>query len=571
MNDETYTATAVIRPTSTESTQGLGGPSTLPDDLVFRSAKRLRALALVYAFVFFMASIFPRVFDAEGFGFESFHDWGVSAISIAVALFVAWVTTRTQLTPRTLINVGLSFEVVGSFGIAMAEYWGVYEGLDYQIDHLDIAGLSWVAPWVMLFGIVIPAKPGKALIASVASVSAVPITMALTVEFGGTSIVLTPGEFFGVLVLPYLLVIVMTHVGARAIYRLNTDVAKAREMGSYRLVERLGQGGMGEVWRATHRMLARPAAIKLVRPEVLKAGGEDRDIALKRFTQEAQATASMRSPHTIELYDFGISAEGTFYYVMELLDGFDLETLVQKFGPLPAERAVHLIRQVCHSLAEAHEHGLIHRDIKPANIYVCRYGRDLDFVKVLDFGMVKHGGEREDDVKLTAPGVVRGTPQYISPEQVVGDQPIDGRTDIYSLGCVAYWLLTGQLVFEGPTAMRTILMHLKEEPVPPSQRTEMEIPAALEQIIMQCLEKDPAHRPQTADELSRAFAACETLPVWDREKAARWWETCQPAPVAPADRATTHLVLGGSARAGGELASGEKRSSRSSPDAPDAP
>jgi len=154
----------------------------------------------------------------------------------------------------------------------------------------------------------------------------------------------------------------MTHVGARAIYKLGTDVAKAREMGSYRLVERLGQGGMGEVWRAKHRMLARPAAIKLVRPEVLEGGGEHRDIALKRFTQEAHATASMQSPHTIELYDFGVSAEGTFYYVMELLDGFDLETLVQKFGPVPAARAVHLLRQVCHSLAEAHEHGLIHRD-----------------------------------------------------------------------------------------------------------------------------------------------------------------------------------------------------------------
>ncbi|MDH3458346.1 MAG: serine/threonine protein kinase, partial [Gemmatimonadota bacterium] len=397
--------------------------------------------------------------------------------------------------------------------------------------------------WVMLFSIVIPAKPHKALIATVASVSAVPITIALSMKYGGTTIVLTPGEFIVGLIFPYLLIILMTHVGARAIYGLGTDVAKAREMGSYRLVERLGQGGMGEVWRAKHRMLARPAAIKLVRPEVLEGGGEHHDIALRRFTQEAQATASMRSPNTIELYDFGVSAEGTFYYVMELLDGFDLETLVRQFGPVPAERAVHLLRQVCHSLAEAHEHGLIHRDIKPANIYVCRYGRDLDFVKVLDFGLVKHRGEREDDVKLTAPDVVGGTPGYISPEQVTGDEPIDGRTDIYSLGCVAYWLLTGQLVFRGPTAMRTMVMHLNEEPVPPSQRTEMKIPAALEQIIMQCLEKDPAHRAQTADELSRALAACETLAVWDREKEVRWWDAHRPAPVvAPSQRPPSPLT-----------------------------
>ena len=361
MNDATPTATGVIRRASTESAQDLHGQTTLPDDIVIRSAKRLRALALLYAFVFFMSTFFPAVYSSEGFGTRTSTLLGVSAISIVVALLVAVATT--QLTPRALAMVGLSFEIVGSFGIAMSQYWGVYEGLDYHIEHLELVGLSWVAPWVLLFSIVIPVKPRKALIASVASVSAVPITMALTMKFGGTSIVLTPEQFFGGLVLPYLLVIVMAHVGARAIYKLGTDVAKAREMGSYRLVERLGEGGMGEVWRATHRMLARPAAIKLIRPEVLEDGGERRDIALSRFTQEAHATAAMQSPHTIDVYDFGVSAEGTFYYVMELLDGFDLETLVQKFGPVPAERAVYLMRQVCHSLAEAHEHGLIHRDI----------------------------------------------------------------------------------------------------------------------------------------------------------------------------------------------------------------
>jgi hypothetical protein len=219
--------------------QGLSGPSTLPDDLILRSAKRLQALALVYAFVFFMTSFSSTVFFADFSQFESFHDWGFSAISIVVALFVAWVTTRPQLTTRMLMTVGLTFEVVGSFGIAIAQYWGVYEGLDYTPAHLDITGLSWVAAWVMLFSIVIPAKPSKALIATVTSVSAVPITVALTMKYGGTTIALTPGEFFTGLIFPYLLIILMTHVGARAIYRLGTDVAKAREMGSYRLVERL--------------------------------------------------------------------------------------------------------------------------------------------------------------------------------------------------------------------------------------------------------------------------------------------------------------------------------------------
>jgi serine/threonine-protein kinase len=529
MNDETATAMAVIQPAAQTSAPGHTGPSMLPDDLVARSAKRLRVLALVYAFAFFMAAIFPTLIGDDDLGLGDAVGWASSVTSIVVALLVAWLTTRPQLSPRTLIAMGLSFEIVGSVGIAIAEYWGVYNGLEYQTEHLDISGLSWVAPWVMLFGVVIPARPGQALMASAVSVSAVPITLALSMSFGGTSIVLSPVVFFAALVLPYLLVLLMTHVGVRAIYGLSKDVVKAREMGSYQLVERLGHGGMGEVWRAKHRMLARPAAIKLVRPEVLAGRGEHRDIALERFKKEAEATASMRSPHTIELYDFGISAQGTFYYVMELLDGFDLETLVKRFGPVPAERAVFLIHQACHSLAEAHAHGLIHRDIKPANIYVCRYGRDVDFVKVLDFGLVKQGDEQEPDVKLTAPGVVGGTPAYISPEQAVGEA-VDGRADIYALGCVAYWLLTGQMVFHGSTPMNTIVMHLKEEPVPPSQRTEMAVPSAVEQIVMRCLEKDPARRPQTADELAEALAAWDPAPAWNRERAERWWATCHPAP-----------------------------------------
>jgi len=233
------------------------------------------------------------------------------------------------------------------------------------------------------------------------------------------------------------------------------------------------------VWRAKYRMLARSAAIKLIRPEVLEVGNEHRDIALTRFTQEAHATASMRSPHTIELYDFGVSAEGTFYYVMELLDGVDLETLVQKCGPVPAARAVHLLHQVCHSLAEAHEHGLIHRDIKPANIYVCRYGRDLGFVKVLDFGLVKLGPDVDGNLthlQLTAAHVFTWTPGYMAPEQVLGGTEADARTDLYAVGCAAFWLLTGRPVFEGSTVMETVTQQARDEPPPPSCCTDLSIP-----------------------------------------------------------------------------------------------
>ncbi len=492
-----------------------------------RAAKRLRALALLYAFVFFMATFFPAMIDPAVSESESFHDWGPSAISIGMALLVAWMTTRPSISSTTIANGGLVFQVVGSYGIAMAQYWGVYEGLEYQKEHLEIFGLSWVAVWMMLIAIVVPTRPRKALIAAVASATSVPIVIALSMKYGGTSIVLTPVEFALGLILPYVLVILMIHVGARAIYSLGREVAKAREMGSYHLVERLGVGGMGEVWRAEHRMLARPAAIKLVRPDVLSRGGEGEAVSLKRFEQEAQATALLRSPHTIELFDFGVSGDGAFYYVMELLDGFDLEALVKEFGPIPAERAIPLLQQACDSLAEAHERGLIHRDVKPANVFVCRYGRHVDFVKVLDFGLVKHHGQDQVDSKMTADNVVGGTPAYMSPEQAAGDQEIDGRSDIYALGCVAYWMITGQTVFEG-SVMRTMMAHLQETPVPPSRRTELDVPPAFDALILRCLEKDPDKRPQTADELASLLGECETAAPWTKEKARAWWQGVRP-------------------------------------------
>ena len=273
---------------------------------------------------------------------------------------------------------------------------------------------------------------------------------------------------------------------------------QARKVGSYELEERLGQGGMGEVWRARHHLLARRAAIKLVRPEALGSDPQTRRVALLRFEREAQATASLRSPHTIDLYDFGISDTGAFYYVMELLVGRDMQTLVRDFGQLPPDRALYLLEQVCESLAEAHAAGLVHRDIKPSNIYVCREGLQFDFVKVLDFGLARD--RRPDGVHLTRDTSERitGTPAYMAPEVILGATQVDPRVDIYALGCVAYFLLTGQLVFEGTTPMKTLLKHVEEVPVPPSQRTEVTVPPVLDALILQCLEKDPRRRPRDA-------------------------------------------------------------------------
>jgi serine/threonine-protein kinase len=212
---------------------------------------------------------------------------------------------------------------------------------------------------------------------------------------------------------------------------------------------------------------------------------------------------------------------------MELLDGFDLQLLVGKFGPLPAERVIHLLRQVLSSLAEAHESGLIHRDIKPANIYLCRHGREVDFIKVLDFGLVKHADSDGFDTGVTGEHAVGGTPAYMAPEQALG-APVDARTDLYSVGCVAYWLLTGSLVFTGATPMDLIMKHAEDRPQPPSKRARVVIPPELESIVLDCLAKDPAARPQTADELIARLSAVPLNAPWTCDRASEWWQAHRP-------------------------------------------
>jgi eukaryotic-like serine/threonine-protein kinase len=299
-------------------------------------------------------------------------------------------------------------------------------------------------------------------------------------------------------------------------------------------VERLGQGGMGEVWRAEHRLLVRPAAIKLVRHEKLGVAREqDVDVLLRRFEREAQATAALGSPHTIKLFDFGRTEEGAFYYVMELLIGRDLETLVRDFGPLPSARVSHLLRHVCHSLAEAHVRGLVHRDIKPANVYVCRVGLEYDFVKVLDFGLVKFGSRTGHNATLSAARVTSGTPGYMAPEVILGEAEVDARADVYAIGCLAYWMLTGQRVFESDSATKLLIDHVQTAPVPPSQRTELPIPREFEKIVLACLEKDPNRRPQNAEILWQMSLNCRSAETWSREAARDWWESHLPELTQP--------------------------------------
>jgi eukaryotic-like serine/threonine-protein kinase len=499
----------------------------LPIDLLRQSATRLRTLALLYAFVFFMAGFFPALlFPADRARlFESSIQWGPGVAAIAVALLVAAVIRSPRVPLPVVMHIGLAFEVVSSYGIAAAEF------LDPRIlEHNSWIGLSWVAVWTLLFTIVVPTPPRRAVFAALAAATSVPVVIGFVIATHPASPRPNPAQFFFGLVFPYLLVVIMAYVGARVVYGLGTEISRARELGSYRLIERLGHGGMGEVWRARHRMLARPAAIKLIRPSLTgDVHSGVADDAKRRFEREAQVIASLRSPHTVELFDFGIADDGAFYYVMELLEGLDAETLVQRFGPVPAERAIHVLRQICHSLSEAESHGLVHRDIKPANIFLCRYGEDYDFVKVLDFGIVKTAPDFvETGVMLTQEHAVRGTPAFIAPEQALGISALDGRADIYATGCVAYWLLTGQLVFSAETPIGLMLHHANTPPTPPSAHTELTIPSALDRIVLSCLAKDPADRPQTARALSQQLAAVDGAGAWTEERAREWWMQHEP-------------------------------------------
>jgi len=310
-------------------------------------------------------------------------------------------------------------------------------------------------------------------------------------------------------------------------------------LGHYRLMEKIGEGGMGEVWRARHQLLARPCAVKLIKTELL--GANNREAATERFRLEARSIARLTSPNTVRLYDFGVTETGNFYFVMELLTGMDLSTMVQKFGPLPPDRVIYLLRQACRSLGEAHGAGLLHRDIKPHNLYVSRLGLDFDVVKVLDFGLVKSLGEGA--AQITADGVVTGTPAYMSPERVTG-APTDERSDLYALGCVAYWMLTGKAVFSGePVAV--MIHHARTAPQSPSKASGLPIPPQLEQVVLACLEKSPARRPSSAAELWRQLGEVTLESPWTSERAESWWNENLPDLVtsSPGDDSRSDVTI----------------------------
>lgn len=299
---------------------------------------------------------------------------------------------------------------------------------------------------------------------------------------------------------------------------LRQEASAARELGQYRLTKRLGAGGMGEVYLAEHRLLRRPCAVKLIRPERL---GDPR--SLRRFEDEVQATATLTHPNTVEIYDYGHAEDGTFYYVMEYLPGLSLDELVRRHGPLLPGRAVFLLRQICDALREAHAVGLIHRDVKPGNIIACLRGGTADVAKLLDFGMVQTCGGLSPGEDATLPHGIMGTPAYFSPEQAAGRDRLDARSDLYSLGAVAYFLLTGQPPFVRGNVLQVMAAHRNELARFPDHLEE-QLPTDLQVVVLRCLEKDPAGRFADAGSLEQALAACGCAAAWTRDEAARWWQ-----------------------------------------------
>ncbi len=305
--------------------------------------------------------------------------------------------------------------------------------------------------------------------------------------------------------------------GTHVINELREEAFEAKQLGQYRLMNLIGSGGMGDVYLAEHQLMKRPVAIKLIRPG--KAADKQ---ALARFEREVRATAKLSHWNTIEVFDYGRTEDGTFYYVMEYLPGMSLNELVERHGPLPASRAIYLLMQACDALSEAHDRGLIHRDLKPGNIFTAQRGGYYDVAKLLDFGLAKPIASESVPVHLTQEGSITGSPMYMAPEQALGDSEPDEHCDVYSLGAVAYYLVTGRPPFEGDRAIKIILAHAHDEVVPPS-RIRPDVPADLERIVMRCLAKNPQERYPTARALREALADCEAAGRWTHAEAAEWW------------------------------------------------
>lgn len=511
----------------------------LPRDIIEKARERVRIAAFVFIATWLFVVTMNEVVARFAMGNELVAKlWAprqtlLTLLGLASSIAMAWAASRMKDRPELVLDIGLVFQVFNALIVALVSEW--YPRQDPQ-------AVSWVCVTIVLWPAIAPSSPRKTLLAAVAAATTVPLAILY-----GLSIHPNPDLswfIFMWLVLPGYVCAALAVVPANVIRGLGKQVKRARELGSYRLEDQIGKGGMGEVYRARHRLLARPAAVKLISPSALRGSSADENrIVIERFRREAEAAATLRSPHTIELYDYGVAEDGTFYYVMELLDGINFQDLVHKHGPLPAERVIHLISQACDSLGEAHLAGLVHRDVKPSNILACRMGLRVDYVKVLDFGLVKNDPRNaEKQMELTNAGAVSGTPSYMAPESISEMSNVGPPADVYALGCVAYWLLTGQTVFRASNPTMMMMQHVQASPVPPSLKSPQPVPKDLEELVMRCLAKDPADRPGDAAELAQLLARCRVKLPWTDERAHDWWRGNRE-PGIPVENRTGAIIV----------------------------
>lgn len=446
---------------------------------------------------------------------------------IAGATFVTlWLSLRkTPRTPRFVRLVELSTLFIGTGAFASL---AVVMDLTASPDMIARSVLSYL---LLGYAVYVPSTARRTLV--VAGLMTVPLLGSIFVAFSAWDPALhdppaatwPKGEVGEMAYLAtavsaglWAVVVAIAAVFSQTVHGLRKAVKEIQRLGQYTLEGKLGEGGMGVVYRASHAMLRRPTAIKLLLPERTEKA------ALARFEREVQRTAMLTHPNTVTIFDYGRTTDGVFYYAMELLEGVSLAELVEVDGPQPAERVIHLLAQCAASLAEAHDAGLIHRDVKPGNILLVDRGGISDLIKVVDFGLVKDiRATQDDEPALTNANAITGTPLYMAPEAVVAPETVDARADLYALGAVGYFLLTGTHVFGGSSIVEVCAHHLHSVPEPPSQRLGRPVPADLEAVLLSCLAKQLDDRPASAHVLRDRLLACADGAGWDNARAAAWW------------------------------------------------
>jgi serine/threonine-protein kinase len=494
-----------------------------------------RVLFVLTAFTWGAAAI---ILAAAGRGHEIVEPAYLIGVAAVLAMAAMWSLTASQRPPAFVVAVEASALLVAASAwsvsfhfvtVELANEWAAYfagpSPAGYEqvalFTHISFAfvRLLILAHLMVLRAAFVPStRRYTALLTAAVGLPIVVVPVVAYATFDGPRIAGGELAVGAIAALVWSVTTLACTAVSGIIYGLRREIRDARRVGQYTLEERLGQGGMGVVYRARHALLRRPTAVKLLTPE--NAGDE---MAIARFEREVQHTAELTHPNTITIFDYGRTADGVFYYAMELLDGASLDTIVEATGPQPAGRVVHVLAQAAAALAEAHDKGLVHRDVKPPNIVLCARGGVPDVVKVLDFGLVKEVEGVKRSELSTAAHVITGTPLYMSPEAIERPGDVGPASDIYALGAVGYYMLTGKHVFDGESIVAVCGHHLLTPPEPPSSRIGAPVPGDLERLLLDCLAKPTDARPASASLLRNRLRACACAADWDETRAAAWW------------------------------------------------